>query len=152
MTRNNLRRPARWLRARFGRPDNYVAACAAADIEAGQIRRVTGLPMVLCRTAARLYAVALTCPHAGAQLSRGRLIGDCLECPRHSARFALDQDFALEQDTMLAGGTLALRAYDVKVSDGIVYVSRRPHHHVYGRWDDDVPTSERHAAEDSTSG
>jgi hypothetical protein len=69
-----------------------------------------------------------------------------------AARFALDQDPALDQGTILGEGTLALRAYDVKVSDGMIYVSRRPHHDVYGRWDDDVPAGERHAAEDSAPG
>jgi nitrite reductase/ring-hydroxylating ferredoxin subunit len=126
------------------RQDRYVAAGPLDEIAVGEIRRVKGLPAVLCRTGSRLYAVGLTCPHAGAQLSQGRLAGDRLECPRHGARFPLDQD------AVPNGGTyLLLPAYDVKVSDGIVYVSRRPRRHVRGRWDDDVPSEGRHAAEGS---
>lgn len=143
-----------WLPGtRFGSEDRYVAAGAVDEIAVGEIRRVRGLPAILCRTASRVYAVGLTCPHAGAQLSQGRLMGDCLECPRHSARFALDQDLAAGQDTVISGETaLLLDAHDVKVTDGIIYVSRRPHHQVGGRWDDDVPADGRRAAEGSAPG
>jgi nitrite reductase/ring-hydroxylating ferredoxin subunit len=128
----SLRSLARWLHARYGRGrDRYVAACAADDIAIGEIRRLSGLPAVLCRSPSRVYAVALTCPHAGAPLSKGRLAGDWLECPRHGARFALDEN----ADTVPGAGALALGAYDVRVSDGIIYVSCGPRHHVYGRWD-----------------
>jgi 3-phenylpropionate/trans-cinnamate dioxygenase ferredoxin subunit len=112
------------------RQDRYVAACSVDEIAVGEIRRVRGLPAILCRTANQVYAVALTCPHAGAQLIQGRVVGDCLECPRHGARFALGQDAEPE------GGTyLLLPAHDVKVSDGMIYVSRRPRRHIRGRWD-----------------
>lgn len=35
----------------------------------------------------RVQAVAATCPHSGADLARGRVVGDSVECPFHGLRF-----------------------------------------------------------------
>jgi nitrite reductase/ring-hydroxylating ferredoxin subunit len=116
-------RVVRFLRRRR---ENGVAGRALVPVgpddhpAEGEIRRVGGLPVVLCRAGGRLYALGLLCPHAGARLTRGRIVGDCIECPLHGARFALD------------GGAVrrgpagrALPAYDVVELDGRVHVARR---------------------------
>jgi nitrite reductase/ring-hydroxylating ferredoxin subunit len=101
--------------------DRYVRACAYGEIAAGEIRRVDGLPVVLCHAAGELYALAMSCPHAGAQLVKGRLVDGCLECPLHGARFAVE-DGAVRRGP----ARRRLPSHDVKVCDGIVYVSRLP--------------------------
>lgn len=98
-----------------------VLVCAEDDLADGEIRPIVGLPAVLCRSGGRLYALGLRCPHAGALLSRGAIVGDCLQCPLHGGRFALDGG------TVRAGPARhGVPAYDVVVRDGSVYVSRRP--------------------------
>lgn len=98
-----------------------VRVCAEDDLADGEIRPIPGLPVVLCRSGDRLYALGLRCPHAGALLSRGTIVGDCLQCPLHGGRFALDGG------TVRAGpAQRGVPAYDVQVRDGSVYVSRRP--------------------------
>ncbi|HXA59176.1 MAG TPA: non-heme iron oxygenase ferredoxin subunit [Streptosporangiaceae bacterium] len=109
----------RWLRC--GGPGGFVRACAYGEISPGQIRRVDGLPVLLCRSGDRIFAVGWMCTHAAARLAKGRLVDDCLECPLHGARFALD------------GGAVRrgparrrLPSYEVQVRDGQVYVARYP--------------------------
>ena len=98
-----------------------VRVCAKDDLADGEIRPIAGLPAVLCRSGERLYALGLRCPHAGALLSRGTIVGDCLQCPLHGGRFTL------EGGTVRAGPARhGVPAYDVVVRDGSVYVSRRP--------------------------
>jgi nitrite reductase/ring-hydroxylating ferredoxin subunit len=118
-------RVVRFLKQRRRRDDvALVRVCADGELADGEIRRIEGLPAVICCTGGRLHAVGLVCPHAGAQLVKGRIVGDCIECPLHGARFALD------------GGSVrrgpaghGLPAYDVVVRDGAVYVSRHPRRH-----------------------
>jgi nitrite reductase/ring-hydroxylating ferredoxin subunit len=110
----------RFLRRR-SEEGRFVRVCAYGEIAPGEIRRVEGLPIVLCRSGARIFAVSFMCPHGKARLVRGKLVDDCLECPLHGARFGL------------AGGEVrrgparrGLLTYEVRVRDGEVYVSRVP--------------------------
>jgi nitrite reductase/ring-hydroxylating ferredoxin subunit len=117
-----VRSLARRLGGRAGpAPDRYVRACADTDIAVGEIRRVEGLAVILCRGPHGLYALGLICPHAGARLVKGRLVDGCLECPLHGARFALE-DGAVRRGP----ARRRLLDYDVEVRDGIVHVSRSP--------------------------
>ncbi|WP_329259832.1 Rieske 2Fe-2S domain-containing protein [Actinoallomurus sp. NBC_01490] len=109
-----------WRRRR--RDDaGLVRVCADGDLADGEIRRIDGLPAVLCRTRGGLYALGLRCPHAGALLVKGTIVDDCLECPLHGGRFALDGG-AVRSGPPRHG----VPVYDVLVRDGLVYVSRRP--------------------------
>jgi nitrite reductase/ring-hydroxylating ferredoxin subunit len=98
-----------------------VRVCAEHDLKDGEIRRIEELPAVLCRSGGALYALGLRCPHAGALLTKGTIIDDCLECPLHGGRFALNGG-AVRSGPPRRG----LPAYDVLVRDGFVYVARRP--------------------------
>lgn len=114
--RPRVRHPGeRWWDARF------VRACEYGEIAPGEIRRVAGLPVVLCRDADRLYAVGWICTHASARLVKGRLVDDCLECPLHGARFALDGG-----EVRRGPASRGLPVHDVEVRAGVVYVARRP--------------------------
>jgi 3-phenylpropionate/trans-cinnamate dioxygenase ferredoxin subunit len=61
------------------------------DVPIGGILPVTlgDTPVLLCRTATGVFAVADRCPHAGWPLREGRIRGESLVCPVHGARFAL---------------------------------------------------------------
>ncbi|GLY74002.1 Rieske (2Fe-2S) protein [Actinoallomurus iriomotensis] len=114
-------RVAGMLRRRRRDDAGLVLVCADGDLADGEIRRVDGLPVVLCRSRGALYALGLRCPHAGALLVKGAIVDDCLECPLHGGRFALDGG-------AVRGGPPrhGVPVHDVLVSDGLVYVSRRP--------------------------
>jgi nitrite reductase/ring-hydroxylating ferredoxin subunit len=103
------------------REDVLVRAAEDGGPAEGEIRRIDGLPAVICRSGGRLYALGLLCSHAGARLTGGTIVDGCLECPVHGARFALDGG-AVRRGPARRG----IPAYDVVVVDGLVYVSRRP--------------------------
>ncbi|MGI8331184.1 Rieske 2Fe-2S domain-containing protein [Actinomadura scrupuli] len=115
-----LRRRAR-LQGGLRRDAGFVRVCEYGEIAPGQIRRVAGLPVLLCRHGDRLYAVGWVCTHASARLMRGRLVEDCLECPLHGARFALDGG-----EVRRGPARRGLPVHDVEIRAGVVYVARRP--------------------------
>lgn len=94
--------------------------CADGDLAEGEIRRVPERAAIVCRSGGRLYAFALRCPHSGALLTRGRLAGDCLECPLHGARFALGSGAVRR-----GPARRALPTYDVVVIDDVIYLKVR---------------------------
>jgi 3-phenylpropionate/trans-cinnamate dioxygenase ferredoxin subunit len=95
--------------------------CALAEIAPGEIRRVEGLAVVLCRTQEGLYALSAVCTHSAAKLATGRIVDACLVCPLHGARFALGSGKVLT-----GPARSALATYDVEVRDGEVYVRTSP--------------------------
>ncbi len=116
-----MQRIVRLLAFRRHREIPLVRVCAEGEIADGEIRRVTGLPAVVGRAGGRLYAFGLACPHAGARMTKAAIVGDCVECPLHGARFALDGG-----EVRRGPAVRPLPAYDVVVREGVVYVSRRP--------------------------
>lgn len=53
----------------------------------GRVEDTPAGPIAVYHLASRLYAVADTCPHAGASLSEGELDGEVITCPRHGSQF-----------------------------------------------------------------
>ena len=70
----------------------YVAACGhEVGAEALCARRLLDRPVVLYRTeAGNPVALLDRCPHRFAYLSKGRRIGDQIECIYHGLRFGPD--------------------------------------------------------------
>lgn len=101
--------------------EELVRVCADGELADGEIRRIAGIAAVICNVGGRLHALGLVCPHAGARLTQGTIVGDCIECPLHGALFALDGG-AVRRGPAGRG----LPAYDVIVRAGVVYVTRRP--------------------------
>ena len=67
----------------------FVKVARTADLAPGQVIAVeaAGKPIALCNVAGAFYALAAECPHAGALLSEGELVGQSLICPLHGAAF-----------------------------------------------------------------
>jgi nitrite reductase/ring-hydroxylating ferredoxin subunit len=64
-----------------------------------------------------IYAVEAYCSHALALLTEGRVLGDEVECPLHSARFSIKTGKALCEPA-----TENLRTYPVRIEDGTILV------------------------------
>ena len=97
----------------------WIPVASLDDLPVGGLLRVVvqGKGVVLARTAERVYACQGTCPHEMADLGAGRLDGRHLACPRHRARFDL------EDGSVSAGwGVPKLQLYRVEVANGVVHV------------------------------
>ena len=71
---------------------NFVAVATLADVPAGgkKLVDVGGVPVLLCNTQGRVFAVRNVCSHAEEPLDCGRMRSGWIACPVHGARFDLE--------------------------------------------------------------
>ncbi|HWV05713.1 MAG TPA: Rieske 2Fe-2S domain-containing protein [Ralstonia sp.] len=77
---------------------------------------VNGRSIVLFNVEGRLHAIDNSCPHNGASLASGRLVGNVLQCPAHGLRFDL------ATGCTPGSGGLCLKTYPVQETDGHVVI------------------------------
>ena len=91
----------------------YIAAAARELGQRPIRRRVEGEALVLFRdTAERVHALVDRCAHRGMALSRGEVVGGCLQCPYHGWRY--DGQGALKEVPALTEGELLPRACSLR--------------------------------------
>ncbi|MGE3149335.1 MAG: Rieske (2Fe-2S) protein [Pseudorhodoplanes sp.] len=73
--------------------------------------------LVIARLNSRLYAFDALCPHAQGPMERSEIEGAIVSCPLHAWRFDL------EEGGKELHGYRSLSTYDVKVSDGQVFLA-----------------------------
>ena len=112
---------------------NYVTAGKTDEFSEGTMKKVTvqGEEILLAKVDNRYYAVQNRCPHAGGDLSAGRLEGRVVTCPRHSSQFDVTDGRVVR---WLKGSGLAntigkairpprpIKTYPVKMENGVVQV------------------------------
>ncbi|HXF60569.1 MAG TPA: Rieske (2Fe-2S) protein [Caldilineaceae bacterium] len=76
-----------------GYPVSWYPLCRSSDLKPGQARRVVawGRPWAVWRSAAgQVSALEAICSHMGADLGRGRVVGEALQCPLHHWQYGAD--------------------------------------------------------------
>ncbi len=71
-------------------PKSWYPLCRSADLQRGQILLVQalGISLTVFRTQqGRVGALSAVCCHMGANLSRGRVVGEHVQCPLHEWEF-----------------------------------------------------------------
>ncbi|MEZ4834449.1 MAG: aromatic ring-hydroxylating dioxygenase subunit alpha [Caldilineaceae bacterium] len=71
-------------------PNQWYAIAESSEIKAGDMKgmRRMGQDLVLWRNSAgELSCMLDLCPHRGAALSGGKVLGDCIECPFHGFQY-----------------------------------------------------------------
>ncbi|UGQ09231.1 Rieske 2Fe-2S domain-containing protein [Yinghuangia sp. ASG 101] len=103
-------------------PEHALRLGPVGDVPEGVIRRVSDHPPIaVVRHGTTIHAVEDRCPHAGALLSRGTVVGDTITCPAHHTCF--------RADTGRSSGRFAsraLRTYPIVVVDTIAYIDPTP--------------------------
>ena len=70
-------------------PTDWTDVLADTELADGGHRKVdaAGVPVLLARSAGRLWALANTCSHMGGPLDEGSFADDCVTCPWHGSTF-----------------------------------------------------------------
>lgn len=99
-----------------------VAGMSAAEVVAtspqvpeGKLVKVIafGRDVLLVRYQGVVRALDDVCPHRGAPMHQGELVGDCVECPLHGWAFSV-------QSGHMPGAPHALETFRVEEADGLV--------------------------------
>jgi nitrite reductase/ring-hydroxylating ferredoxin subunit/uncharacterized membrane protein len=103
-------------------PDNFVGVLPESQLADDKPTRAMaqGVPILLVRRAGRLFAMADTCSHFGGPLSEGKLMDNCIECPYHASRFALEDGHVIDGPAVHQQPIL-----EVRIRDGWIEV-RKP--------------------------
>lgn len=105
---------------------SLVHALKADEIPAGTMKRLVlgGMDVLVVNHQGSYYAIQANCTHLGGDLSKGRLEGKVVVCPRHGAQFDVTTGKCVKGPKV---AFLKLRAqdaatYDVKVEGGSILV------------------------------
>lgn len=137
--------------------DAWYAIARARDVSARRplgLRRF-GRELVLFRgDDGRIAALARQCPHRGADLARGRVVGGALACPYHGFRFAPDGrcvQVPCEGADYRIPGALAASTFPVREAHDLVWMWWGEPREVYPEipWSADMP--DRETARTATS-
>ncbi len=101
----------------------FTAALPLADLPAGtkKVATVAGVPLLLCHTADRVFAVRNECSHAHEALDCGRMRGGWISCPVHGARFDLETGEPLNPPA-----TQPIQTFEVRVVGDMIEVAVGP--------------------------
>ena len=98
-------------------PADFLPVLAESDLPDGQSKRVEhdGVPILVVRRGARMFALAETYSHFSGPLSEGRLVGESIECPWHKSRFALEDGRVLDGPAVHPQPCLETRVRDGQI-------------------------------------
>ncbi len=101
--------------------DPFVCVARVADVKPGHPHTVDldGREVALFNVGGTFYAIENGCPHQGAPLADGWVEGTTVTCPWHAWCFSLT-------DGRMTMGFDGVHAFDVKIAEDQVWVSRRP--------------------------
>ena len=105
----------------------FTEVAKTDELKSGMMKSVMagGREILLARVGDTYYATAGRCTHMGGELSRGRLEGTVVTCPRHGSQFDVSSGKVIR---WMKGGLLSkmagaikrpsnLTVYEVKVED-----------------------------------
>jgi nitrite reductase/ring-hydroxylating ferredoxin subunit/uncharacterized membrane protein len=100
-------------------PLDFVRVLDASALTEGLMHaaEVETMPLLVTRTGAAAHAVSGVCTHRGAPLADGTQDGNCVRCPWHGSRFALDDGHVVE-----GPATFGLATFDARITEGAVSV------------------------------
>jgi 3-phenylpropionate/trans-cinnamate dioxygenase ferredoxin subunit len=76
---------------------DWTTVCPIAELPPGShhVVDVDGVQVAVFNLDAELFAIEDVCTHDGGVLTGGPVLGDCIVCPRHGAKFSIRTGEAL---------------------------------------------------------
>lgn len=101
---------------------NFIPAVRADALPPGARRTVVAgtREIALFNVDGRLYAIEGACPHQGGPMAEGWVENGCVTCPWHA------WTFDLATGKMTLGDYATVDVFDVRVENGMIYVSSEP--------------------------
>ena len=98
-------------------PEEFVAVLPESELAENKPTRAMhkSTPILLVRRGERLFGMTETCSHFSGPLSEGKLVGDCIECPWHASRFALEDGRVIHGPAVHPQPCLEVRARDGQI-------------------------------------
>jgi 3-phenylpropionate/trans-cinnamate dioxygenase ferredoxin component len=98
----------------------FTAVANLAEVPAGTkiLVQAAGVPILLCHTADKIFAVRNECSHAREALDCGRMRGGWISCPVHGARFDLETGEPLNPPA-----TQPIETFEVRISGETIEVA-----------------------------
>ena len=99
---------------------NFIAVATLGEVPDGEKKVVTvnRVPILLCHSEGRVFAVRNECSHAYSTLDCGRMKYGWISCPVHGARFDLETGEPLNPPA-----TEPLQTYEVRVVGDTIEVA-----------------------------
>ncbi|MGH7438037.1 MAG: Rieske 2Fe-2S domain-containing protein [Polyangiaceae bacterium] len=110
-------------------PRGWFVVALSSDVARGEVKTVHyfGQDIVLFRTGGgALSAVDKTCPHLGAHLGGGKVVGDCLRCPFHHWSFDAAGRCVDVPGAKKIPPKAAVRTWPLREQNGVVFVYHCP--------------------------
>jgi nitrite reductase/ring-hydroxylating ferredoxin subunit/uncharacterized membrane protein len=107
-----------------GGSDDFVAVIAEKDLVQRKLTRVdaAGIPAVLIKDGAQIYAIAATCSHLGGPLDEGTYEDGVVYCPWHNSGFHMCDGSVANSPAVYAQPSFAVR-----IRNGQVELRRLEH-------------------------
>ncbi len=104
-------------------PREFVAVMRESDLPQGRLHKVAagGVPVLLLRRGAEIFAIAETCSHQGGPLSEGKLIEDTVVCPLHGSQYRL-----WDGTVMHGPSVFDQPCFETRIWNGQIWVRRNP--------------------------
>jgi nitrite reductase/ring-hydroxylating ferredoxin subunit/uncharacterized membrane protein len=98
-------------------PEDFVPVMREAELVDSKPTRAmhNGVPILLVRKGARVFALADTCSHFSGPLSEGELDGDSIVCPYHASKFALEDGRVINGPAVHPQPCLEVRVRDGQI-------------------------------------
>jgi methionine sulfoxide reductase heme-binding subunit len=104
--------------------DEFVEACRVEEIPEKRacIRTISGERVAIFKYDGKISAVSNVCQHQNGPLGEGRIIDGCITCPWHGFQYLP------ESGASPPPFTEKVPTFNVKVTDGKVFVHKKPNH------------------------
>jgi 3-phenylpropionate/trans-cinnamate dioxygenase ferredoxin component len=105
---------------------NFVKVTQTSEVPPGTSKafKVEGKDVLVANVNGNFYAVALKCTHMGGDLSKGKLEGNTVTCPRHHAQFDVTTGKVVSHPKMALMHPKAndLATFEVKTEDNNIMI------------------------------